>query len=66
MALPDLLLRVQRVGPIDVPLPTYQTEGAAGLDLHAALPAPITIAPLGRVRVPTGLAFAIPPSFESC
>jgi dUTP pyrophosphatase len=62
--IPDLRLRVMRVGPVDVPLPRYQTAGAAGMDLHAATTEPITLAPLARVQVPTGLAFAIPPHFE--
>jgi dUTP pyrophosphatase len=48
-----------RVSPVQ-----YQTVGAAGLDLCAALAKPITVPPLGRARVPTGLAIAIPPSFE--
>jgi dUTP pyrophosphatase len=61
---PDLQVRVMRVGAIEVPLPRYQTDGAAGLDLHAALAAPITIAPMHRVRVPTGLSMAIPDKFE--
>ncbi len=34
------------------------------MDLHAAIAAPIVVPPLGRVRVPTGLVFAIPGSFE--
>jgi dUTP pyrophosphatase len=63
-AVPDLRIQVLRVGPVLVPLPRYQTRGAAGMDLHAAIPEPLTIAPLGRVRVPAGLAIALPPSFE--
>jgi dUTP pyrophosphatase len=62
--IPDIILAVMRVGATPVPLPHYQTEGAAGMDLHAALAAPLTLAPLGRAKVPTGLAFAIPPGFE--
>src|SRR5271157_5502455 len=62
--LPDLRIQVARVGPIHVPLPRYHSEGAAGLDLHAALAEPVTVPPLGRVRVPTGLAFAIPSHYE--
>ena len=62
--LPDLRILVARVGPISVPLPRYQTDGAAGMDLHAALAAPLVIAPLERVRVSTGLSVAIPRSFE--
>ena len=61
---PDLLVQVTRVGPVEVPLPRYQTRGAAGMDLHAAIAHPLTIPPLGRARVPAGLALALPPSFE--
>jgi dUTP pyrophosphatase len=61
---PDLLLSVRRVGDIAVPLPRYQTRGASGLDLHAAIDAPVTLPPLGRRKVPTGLAIAIPEKFE--
>ena len=50
---PDIVIRVQRVGTVDGPLPRYQTDGAAGMDLHAALAAPVTLAPLGRVRIDT-------------
>jgi dUTP pyrophosphatase len=61
---PDLRIPVLRVGTVAVPLPRYQTRGAAGMDLHAAIGQPLTIPPLGRVRVPTGVAIALPPSFE--
>ncbi len=53
-----------RVGPVQVPLPRYQTRGAAGMDLHAALTQPLTIPPLGRARIPAGLAIALPARFE--
>jgi dUTP pyrophosphatase len=53
-----------RVGPIEVPLPRYQTAGAAGMDLHAAIAEAVVIPPLGRARVATGLALALPLSFE--
>jgi dUTP diphosphatase len=62
--LPDLRIQVARVGPVDVPLPRYQTEGSAGMDLHAALAAPLAILPFGRASVPTGIAVAIPRSYE--
>lgn len=62
--LPDLRIQVVRVGPVEVPLPRYQSDGAAGMDLHAALAEPIILAPLGRARIPTGLALALPRSFE--
>jgi dUTP pyrophosphatase len=49
-----------------LPLPAYQTAGAAGLDLCAAVPedAPLLLAPMGRALVPTGLRLAIPPGYE--
>jgi len=50
-----------------LPLPRYETGGAAGLDLVAANPpeAPIALPPLGRALVPTGLVLQIPPGFEA-
>ncbi len=48
----------------DATVPVAHTEGAAGLDLAAALDAPITIAPGARALVPTGLAIALPPGHE--
>lgn len=47
-------------------LPRYETEGAAGADLRAAVPeeAPLTLAPGARALVPTGLKMAIPPGYE--
>jgi dUTP diphosphatase len=51
----------------DLPLPAYQSDLAAGLDLLAALPAdaPIALAPGERTLVPTGIAFALPPAYEA-
>jgi dUTP pyrophosphatase len=57
-------VRIKRVGSIEVPLPRYQTSGAAGMDLHAAISAPVTVAPLARTKVPTGLSVAIPHGYE--
>ena len=48
----------------DLPLPAYATSGAAGMDLLAAVEAPVTIAPGGRALIPTGLAVALPPGHE--
>jgi dUTP pyrophosphatase len=47
-----------------LPLPAYQTAGAAGMDLHAAVGDDLVIEPGGIVLVPTGLAVAIPEGFE--
>jgi dUTP pyrophosphatase len=51
----------------DLPLPSYQSEHAAGLDLMAAVPAdaPLSLAPGARILVPTGLAIALPPGTEA-
>src|SRR5215472_14121115 len=62
--IPDLCIAVRRVGSVAVPLPAYQTPGAAGLDLCAALDAPLTIPPGGRRKIPTGISVAIPAQFE--
>ena len=48
----------------DAVLPAYMSEGAAGLDLAAALDAPILLAPGERAVVPTGIAVAISRGFE--
>lgn len=48
----------------DAVLPVYQTAGAAGADLHACIDEPITLKPLERTVVPTGLAMSIPEGFE--
>ena len=48
----------------DLPLPRYETNGAAGMDICAALSEPLTINPMQREAVPTGLAMAIPQGYE--
>jgi len=48
----------------DAILPRYMTEDAAGLDLCAALDAPVTIAPGKRAAIATGIAVAIPRGYE--
>jgi dUTP pyrophosphatase len=51
---------------LDLPLPAYETAGAAGMDLRAAIAEdePIVLRPGARFAVPTGLAFALPDGFE--
>ena len=51
----------------DLPLPAYETDGAAGMDLRAAVAEdqPVTIRPGGRALVPTGLSIALPAGFEA-
>ncbi len=48
-----------------LPLPDWQTAGAAGADLHAAIEAPVRLLPGQRRVVPTGVAIALPPGFEA-
>jgi dUTP pyrophosphatase len=50
----------------DLPLPAYQSAGAAGLDLLAAVPAdaPVTLLPGQWSSIPTGIAVALPPGTE--
>ena len=57
-------LRVHLLRPDLASLPVYATEGAAGLDLRAAIPEPLPIVPGGTVKVPTGLAVALPAGHE--
>ena len=46
-------------------LPAYQSENAAGLDLHACLEASVTISPGDIVMIPCGCAMAIPHGYEA-
>lgn len=54
-----------RTSAHDVPLPAYQTDGAVGMDLCAAVDAPLTLAPGERGLVGTGWAIALPEGFEA-
>jgi len=48
-----------------LPLPAYETEHAAGMDLRAAVQEPLTLAAGERAAVPTGLKIALPPGYEA-
>ena len=48
-----------------LPLPAYESGGAAGMDVRAALKSPITLAPGARGLVPTGICLALPPDVEA-
>jgi dUTP pyrophosphatase len=63
----DAKLLIQRLPNGDgLPLPSYQSADAAGLDLMAAVPeaAPLTLASGARALVPCGIAVALPRGFE--
>ena len=49
----------------DLDLPAYETADAAGMDLPAAVEHDVEIAPGARCLIPTGLAIALPPSYEA-
>ncbi len=60
----DLALRFRRLSTL-ADLPGYQSEHAAGMDLHAAISEPVTIEP-GDIRmIPCGFAMAVPVGFEA-
>ena len=60
-----MMLRVRFTRLRDTAIvPCYATEHAAGMDLHAALDAVVTLAPGERLLIPTGLALEIPQGFE--
>ena len=61
----DVAIQVVRLPHAEgLALPAYATEGAAGMDLLAAVTAPLVIPPGGRALVPTGLCIALPAGFE--
>ena len=47
------------------PLPAYATQGSSGLDVRAFISAPVQLAPLERVLIPTGLHIAMPNHMEA-
>jgi dUTP pyrophosphatase len=62
---PAAVIEVQRLPHAEgLPLPSYATRGAAGMDLLAAVSEPVTIHPGGRTLIPTGLRIALPPGHE--
>ena len=60
----ELTVAVRRVREGNWPLPAYKSAGAAGMDLCAAIDAPVTLQPMARLVVPTGIALAIPSGYE--
>lgn len=59
-------IKVKRLdGDQDIALPGYETEGASGMDLRAAIKGEIRLNPGERRFIPTGLAVSIPPGYEA-
>ena len=58
-------MKVKVINRSKHPLPAYQTPLSAGLDLRANLDAPVTLAPLERALIGTGLFMELPAGFEA-
>ena len=63
----EIRIQIKRVraGINPSPLPAYMTEGSVGMDLAADLEADLTLTPLERKLIPTGIAVALPVGFEA-
>ena len=63
----QIRIQIKRLRPSDpaLALPAYMTEGAAGMDLCADIAADMTLSPMARVLIPTGIAIALPMGFEA-
>ena len=58
-------MTVQIINKSNNDLPSYETLSAAGMDLRAFISQPITLAPMQRKVIPTGLHLALPPGTEA-
>ena len=59
------MLQIKVVNKGHQPLPKYATPQSAGMDLRANLDAPVTLKPLERRLIPTGLHIALPAGYEA-
>ena len=59
------MLPIKVINKSSHPLPSYATEGAAGLDLRASLTEAVTLRPLERKLIPTGLYIELPLGYEA-
>lgn len=58
------MVKVKIVNKSNYSLPEYETPGSAGMDVHANISEPITLAPLERKLIPTGLYVELPEGYE--
>jgi dUTP pyrophosphatase len=62
----NIKVYIQKIaGNEDIPLPKYMTGQAAGMDIFAAVPSDETILPGQRMKIPTGIAIALPEGYEA-
>lgn len=61
-----IAVKIRRLeNSIDIPLPTYESEGSSGMDIRASVQKPVLIRP-GEIKlIPTGLAVSVPPGYEA-
>ena len=57
-------MKINIINTSSNPLPAYATAGSAGMDIRANLSDPITLNPLERILIPTGLFVQLPPNYE--
>ena len=58
-------MKVKIVNTSRHPLPSYATPFSAGMDLHASLEEPVTLAPMQRALIPTGIRIELPAGYEA-
>ena len=58
-------MNIQVINKSKHPLPTYATPLSAGMDVRANLEQPVTLAPMQRALIPTGLFIALPQGYEA-
>ena len=59
------MVEVKIVNTSNNDLPNYATEGAAGMDLRAAIAEPLSLQPMQRILVPTGMSIELPEGYEA-
>lgn len=59
------MIEVQIVNKSPHQLPAFQTAGSAGMDIRAWLTSPVTLQPMERKLIPTGMYMALPVGFEA-
>ncbi len=60
----DVILKIKKLKNC-TGMPSYQTKGAAGMDLHAGIDSPIEIMPMERKLIPTGISIELPSGYEA-
>jgi dUTP pyrophosphatase len=60
-----LPLRVNIINRSSNPLPQYETSGSAGMDIRANITHSVTLLPLDRILIPTGLFIELPDGYEA-